>query len=108
MKKALYILYLTCQVLIIAACIYLPLTFGFKVEYILLAVQSIVVLAYSRALNPDSATNKKKSKNEVSLFIAVLFVGILYIAAFHYLIVALSVFVLAGWFFFSGKSKSQQ
>lgn len=108
MKKALYILYLICQVLIIGACIYLPLTFDFKVEYILLAIQSIVVLAYSKALNPDIASDKKKSKSEISLFIAVLFVGILYIAAFHYLIVALSALVLAGWFFFSGKSSAQK
>ena len=106
MKKALYILYLICQILIIGACIYLPLTFGFKVEYILLAVQSVVVLIYAKALNPDKATGKTKNKNEISLFIAVLFVGILYIAAFHYLIVALSLIVLLGWFFFTGKAGS--
>ena len=101
MKKALYILYVVYQFLVIAACVYLPLTFGFGVEYILLGVQAVIAIFYFMVLNPQKNGQIGKRKNEFSLFISVLFVGIIYIATLHILVIILSAIILAGWFYYS-------
>lgn len=102
MKNALYALYLVYQFLVIAACIYLPITFDFGIEYVLLSTQAIVVIIYFILLK----SNKTKHKSEFSLFVSVLFVGIIYVATLHLLVIILSAIILAGWFSFSGNQEN--
>jgi len=66
MKAYLYPLYIIYQFLVIAACVYLPFVFGFGVEYVLLGIQSILVILYFLWFNPPKKPSKTKYASELS------------------------------------------
>lgn len=102
MARFLYHTYLLYQVLVIAGCVYLATVYGFGIEYVLLGVQSLFVLVYS--LKKSSS----RYKNEFSLFIVMLFVGIVFYALLHLLVVVMSTIVISGWFFLLPKIEENQ
>lgn len=107
MKKFLLILYKIYLPLVLVVAITLPILHGFGIEYVLLWVQAL--LATLAWLSPDPKNIfRTKHRSELSLGIVVLFVGILYYATFHILVVALSALVLAGWFGFQEKTKAAE
>ncbi|MEL7222985.1 MAG: hypothetical protein AAGJ93_16805 [Bacteroidota bacterium] len=99
MKKALQILYRIYLPLVVVAAVILPIYFGFGVEYVLLGIQATLSSIAWLSSNPF----KQKYRSELSLGIVVLFIGILYYATFHLLVLAMSALVLAGWFAFLDK-----
>ncbi|MGB3467090.1 MAG: hypothetical protein WBA74_17545, partial [Cyclobacteriaceae bacterium] len=78
--------------------VYLMITFGFGVEYILLMTQATLVITYLYRYKKLRGGKELKYKNEFSLFVAVLLMGIVYYATLHILVIVLSSLVVAGWF----------
>lgn len=107
MKKLLLILYKIYLPLAFIAAIVLPVQFGFGVEYILLGIQAILAALAFLSPNPDNIF-RTKHKSELSLGVVVLFIGILYYATFHILVLAMSALILAGWFGFQEKTSSEE
>lgn len=97
MQKFIFYAYLVFTLLVLAASIYLPIDNFFSVEYVLLGIQAAAAFYYYAKL-AKTAENKRKYENIISLIVIVSFIGILYYATFHILVLGLSGMVLGGWF----------
>ncbi len=102
MKRTIYIAYLIYLVFVIAASIFLPIDNFFSVEYVLLGLQALLALVYYLILNRGNRQGTKNN-SEFSLIVTVLFVGILYYATLHLLVIALSALTVGGWFLVNRK-----
>jgi len=104
MDKSVFFIYLGYTLLVIFLSIYLPIDNFFSIEYVLLGIQAMAAFSYYAFLIRNESA-KKKYESTFSLIVVIGFIGILYYATFHLLVLGLSGLVLAGWFWVQKTAK---